>query len=203
MVASAPEGANTPNWDIASTATINGTEGLLLVEAKAHSKEMKTEGRAGGHPENNESITAACREATAALNRVLPGWSLSTDSHYQLSNRFAWAWKLATLGVPVVLVYLGFTRADEMKDQGLPFANAKEWERLLRDHSEGIVPATMWDVSILIDRIPLHAIVRAIEIPLDRTADELLILRAVVHPTFVQSQEVTWMITQGRKFVTT
>ena len=28
-----------------------------------------------------------------------------------MSNRFAWAWKLADLGVPVVLVYLGFFRA--------------------------------------------------------------------------------------------
>jgi hypothetical protein len=26
--------ANTPNWDMASTATIDGTEGLVLVEAK-------------------------------------------------------------------------------------------------------------------------------------------------------------------------
>ena len=30
-------------------------------------------------------------------------WGLSRDDHYQLSNRFAWCWKLATLGIPVVL----------------------------------------------------------------------------------------------------
>jgi hypothetical protein len=35
--------ANTPNWDIASTATIGGADGLLLVEAKAHAAEVKTE----------------------------------------------------------------------------------------------------------------------------------------------------------------
>jgi crotonobetainyl-CoA:carnitine CoA-transferase CaiB-like acyl-CoA transferase len=34
----------------------------------------------------------------------LPGWSLSVDSHYQICNRFAWAWKIASLGVPVVLI---------------------------------------------------------------------------------------------------
>jgi hypothetical protein len=133
------ERANTPNWDIASTATINGTEGLLLVEAKAHTAEIKTDGKAaGGRAENHSRIGAACREANAALNSVLPGWNLWIGSHYQLCNRFAWAWKLASLGVPVVLVYLGFLHAEEMQDQGHPFTDAKQWERLLRGHSEGL-----------------------------------------------------------------
>ena len=34
--------ANTPNWDIASTATIGGKTGLLLIEAKAHDNELRT-----------------------------------------------------------------------------------------------------------------------------------------------------------------
>ena len=38
-----------------------------------------------------------------------------------MSNRFAWAWKLASSSVPVVLIYLGFLRADEMRDKGKPF----------------------------------------------------------------------------------
>jgi hypothetical protein len=38
--------ANTPNWDIASTATIDGAEGLLLVEAKAHAGEIRRDGKA-------------------------------------------------------------------------------------------------------------------------------------------------------------
>ena len=163
------ERANTPNWDIASTATIDGTEGLLLVEAKAHTAEIKTDGKAaGGRAENHSHIGSACREASAALNSVLPGWNLSIGSHYQLCNRFAWAWKLASLGIPVVLVYLGFLHAEEMRDQGHPFTDAKQWERLLRGHSAGIVPAKIWDAPILIDRTPLHAIIRAIAVPLDR-----------------------------------
>jgi hypothetical protein len=47
----------------------------------------------------------------------MDGWTLSRDSHYQLTNRFAWAWKLASMGVPVVLGYLGFQGAAEMKDR--------------------------------------------------------------------------------------
>ena len=35
-----PKGANLPNWDIASTCTIEGKRGLLLIEAKAHSQEL-------------------------------------------------------------------------------------------------------------------------------------------------------------------
>jgi hypothetical protein len=41
----AQRGANKPNWDIASTVTMNGREGLLLVEAKAHEKELKKDGK--------------------------------------------------------------------------------------------------------------------------------------------------------------
>jgi hypothetical protein len=41
--------ANTPNWDIVSQATIAGREGLLLVEAKAHDKELKPEGKRPGN----------------------------------------------------------------------------------------------------------------------------------------------------------
>src|SRR5947199_10071835 len=35
----------TPNWDIASTCTIDGRRGLLLVEAKAHDAELRNEER--------------------------------------------------------------------------------------------------------------------------------------------------------------
>jgi hypothetical protein len=37
-------GANTPNWDIASTCSINGQKGLVLVEAKANASELKADG---------------------------------------------------------------------------------------------------------------------------------------------------------------
>ncbi len=53
-------GANTPNWDLASTCTLDGVEGLLLVEAKAHSGELRLEGKTvGGNTSNHERIGAA------------------------------------------------------------------------------------------------------------------------------------------------
>jgi hypothetical protein len=91
------------------------------------------------------------------------GWALSVDRNYQLCNRFAWAWKLASLGVPVVLVYLGFLRAEEM---GRPLADGDQWEHLVREHSKGIVPATIWDKPIYINHTPLYAKIHSMELPL-------------------------------------
>jgi len=40
-----PRGAMLPNWDIAATCTIEGLRGLVLVEAKAHDKELSEAGK--------------------------------------------------------------------------------------------------------------------------------------------------------------
>jgi hypothetical protein len=65
------------------------------------------------------------------------------------------------------LVYLGFLRAEEMHDQGLPLADAESWDRLVREQSSGIVPATAWDRAISIGGTPFRAVVRSMELPLD------------------------------------
>jgi hypothetical protein len=38
-------GANTPNWDIAATCELEGTRGLILVEAKANVPELSIAGK--------------------------------------------------------------------------------------------------------------------------------------------------------------
>jgi hypothetical protein len=154
--------ANTPNWDIASTATIEGRPGLILIEAKAHSGELKVHGKEPGNKDNEKKIGAAIQQANTDLNTILPGWALSKDSHYQLTNRFAWAWKIASLGVPAILVYLGFLRAEEMGDQGMPFADGKAWEGFVRDYSQGIVPEAAWNTQLSLQGTPLQALVRSI-----------------------------------------
>ena len=116
------ERANTPNWDIVSTCQVDGRQGLVVVEAKAHRGELHRDGKDPGNSENDKCISAAVAAANDALGGAAAGWSLCTDTHYQLCNRFAWAWKVASLGVPVVLVYLGFLDADEMGDGALPDA---------------------------------------------------------------------------------
>lgn len=160
--------ANTPNWDIASTCDIQGQTGLILVEAKAHLKELSGAGkpkpRTTSGWKNHERIGKAIREANKALTGILSGWELSRDSHYQLCNRFAWSWKVASLGVPVILVYLGFLNAEEMADQGKPFHSTNEWGDAIRGHAHGIVPDWAWNTRLEINSTSMCALIRAVDL---------------------------------------
>jgi hypothetical protein len=137
------ERANTPNWDIVSTCQMDGLPGLVLVEAKAHAAELHRDGKSAGNAQNDASIAAAIAEANTALGGPSAGWSLCADAHYQLCNRFAWAWKVASLGVPVVLVYLGFLDAEEMPNGVL--RGAQEWRTCVLDHAHDLVPEQAWE----------------------------------------------------------
>ncbi len=168
-------GANTLNWDIASTCTVGARKGLVLVEAKAHERELSSQGKSQptsrNSQQNHNQIGRAIDEANRALWSATSckGWNLSRDSHYQLSNRFAWAWQLASLGVPVVLLYLGFLNADDMDDDNtVLFRSEAEWERTLKDHCKGIVPEACWGKRIDIDCKPMIPIIRAFEQPFAR-----------------------------------
>lgn len=160
LAAPKPE-ANTPNFDIASTCKVDGEKGLLLVEAKAHATELKNteagktlKARACSKScRNHKRIGEAIEEANAALEEETElYWKLSRDRCYQMSNRFAWSWKLTKLGYPVILVYLGFLNAQEMRDQGTPFTSADEWQSLVKEHSRSLFPEKIWD-----HWVPCHA----------------------------------------------
>ena len=167
--------ARTPNFDLASTCTIDGVAGLMLVEAKAHDTELSKEaaGRrldsdaSEGRRASHETIGRAIEEARCDLSETtsLP-WSISRDTHYQMCNRFAWAWKLADVGIPVILVYLGFMRADEMKDRGTPFSSPSEWEALVRSHSAELFPDQIWNRRWSVNEVPFIPLIRSIEQPL-------------------------------------
>jgi hypothetical protein len=161
------ERANTPNWDIASTCTIDGKPGLLLIEAKAHSAELKAEGKprekkaSSGSLKNHEQIGRAIAEASAELSKAMAGCNLSRDSLYQLANRFAWAWKIVSMGVPVVLVYLGFVGATDVSDLGKPFTDCADWTRAVLEHSRGVVPEEAWGGEIKIGGAAIRPLIRA------------------------------------------
>jgi hypothetical protein len=170
--------AKTPNFDLASTCHVSGEPGLLLVEAKAHDEELVA--AAAGRPLNDQStddrktshaqIGAAIGEASGSLSASTGlAWRLSRDSHYQMSSRFAWAWKLASLGVPVVLVYLGFLRAEEMARTGsVPLADHAAWERLVRDHAGAICPPETWGKRWSVDGRAIIPLIRSVDIAYDR-----------------------------------
>ena len=151
-----PGRANTPNWDIASTCTVGGAKGILLVEAKAHNEELNKEvngkilNRAASDNSirNHVQIGGAIDEASRSLaDQTGVSWTLSRDERYQMSNRFAWAWKLTELGYPVILVYLGFLKAEEMREgkKQRPLSGHTEWEGLVKSHSGPLFPEEVWN----------------------------------------------------------
>lgn len=170
------ENARTPNFDIGSTCTIEGAPGLLLVEAKAHSAELDGESvgkrlRVTSSEESlasHESIGAAIDSARLGLSAAtLLKWDLSRDSHYQMSNRFAWSWKLAESGTPVVLVYLGLLNADEMADRGAPFPDGDASATQVKAHSAPLFPESVWNQRWSIGNVPLVSLISWTDQPLD------------------------------------
>lgn len=169
--------ARTPNFDIASTCTIDGAGGLLLVEAKAHQMELEKETAArrlatDASRERREShvkIGAAIESARVGLEAATTlKWQISRDSHYQMANRFAWSWKLAQLGIPVVLVYLGFLSATDMSKPGeVPFGDAAAWEASTRAHSASLFPAQVWNRRWPVNDAVLVPLIRSLEISLE------------------------------------
>jgi hypothetical protein len=133
--------ATTPNFDLLSTATIEGSPGILLVEAKAHHSELET----GGKPlkqnssvANHHRIGESISMANDALNAVAAGFALSRDRFYQVSNRVSWGWRLASLGVPVTLLYLGFVQDPYWPLDG--FRASVEWRDAARGYLANVVP---------------------------------------------------------------
>jgi hypothetical protein len=143
-------GANTPNWDIALGCDVGGKPGLILVEAKANHPELKASGKSvpkrftppSRSEGNHAHIADAISKASEALTAHIPKIALSHETHYQLSNRIAFAWKLADMGVPTVLVYLGFLGDEEIESVGQPFADADQWKTAFEGHFQAVCPTT-------------------------------------------------------------
>ena len=171
-----PGRATTPNWDIVSTCTIKGKAGLVLVEAKAHLNELSPRGKRCPGPSASENSRmnhrqikrAIAKAATCLQSATKESWNISRDSHYQLSNRFAWSWKLVSLGIPVVLLYLGFLNAAEMKDRRKIFCSHSEWVDALNNHGECVVDNTCWENWLDFDGVPLLPLIRSRCQPFDR-----------------------------------
>ena len=160
--------SRTPSWDIASTCTVLGRKALLLVEAKAHANEVSKQNRCGAKPANRKRIESALEEANTGLSELTGGsWELSAEHHYQLSNRFAWSWKLAKFRVPVVLLYLGFRNAVEMADKGAPFGSDDDWRNTLLDYCKGAMDAACWERMLEVEGTPLLPLMRTVEQPFE------------------------------------
>lgn len=146
-----PRGANTPNWDLAVSCEVEGAPGLILVEAKANVPELSAAGKRRTDPaaasdeinrgaENHEHIGAAIEQVREAMRSCVPGLMIGRDTHYQLSNRIAFGWQLASFGIPTVLLYLGFTGDTGIQDVGEPFVDDAHWQRTFAEYLRGVCP---------------------------------------------------------------
>ncbi len=155
-------GANVPNWDLACEALYHGDRpALVLVEAKAHVAEFTNEdgGQGGENDDNRERISEAIGEARDGLSLHLRGVNISSENWYQISNRVAFAWKLATRGIPTVLNYLGF-----LGDKGIstdPLRDHDHWCNTVLDCTRDILPASLWGRPIDINGTPLWFLIRS------------------------------------------
>jgi hypothetical protein len=167
---------SSPNFDIASTCTITvdgEKKGRLLIEAKAHDLELfnETKGKpltrfSDGSLSNHLRIGECIQEANESLEKQTGlKWRLSRDLNYQMSNRFAWAWKLTELGISVILIYLGFLNAKEMETPTKqPFENHDEWEELVKCHSKILFPEEIWNKAHKLNGQYLIPLIRSIDI---------------------------------------
>ena len=180
-LAAAENNSTTPNIDLASTCDVLGNTGMLLIEAKAHDYELKKEEAGKNLAEdcsddskrNHEQIGLAIEAANASLSKETGHrWALSRDSRYQMSNRFAWAWKLTELGMPVILAYLGFVGCEEMREgvRQRPMRDHDDWRELVLRHSAPLFSDGIWNRQWRVNG--------QLFIPLILTSDQLLKLGA-------------------------
>jgi hypothetical protein len=163
-------GANTPNWDIALACRIEGTPGLVLVEAKANVPELSDAAKSlasnasANSQENHQRITAALAEASEALGGASSGVRLSVAHSYQLSNRLAFAWRLASWGLPVALVYLGFTGDEEIRSVGEPLRDNAHWNEVFASHLEAVAPRAWVNQRLTTDSSPFWVLARSMPV---------------------------------------
>jgi hypothetical protein len=140
------DGAKLPTWDLVVAASDSSHHpALVLVEAKAHGTELSESGKSWPRRKtpqqqarsdaNHKRVGQAISETAVALRRIVPEISLSRDRCYQFANRIAFAWRLASMGIPVAMIYLGFigdtaiSRADDC------FHDADQWTKAFHDHT--------------------------------------------------------------------
>ena len=115
--------------------------GLALVEAKAHERELDWAGKrfssnaSRNSAENHLRTGEAIAEASYALGKIVPGVHICRDTHYQLSNRVAYAWKIASKGIPFLLIYLGLFGDDAISNVGPPIRDSEHWRSVMQTYT--------------------------------------------------------------------
>jgi hypothetical protein len=100
-----PQQGNVPNWDAVGWVQDGPSIGLLLVEAKAHTGELRSACR-GRRRSSVEAIQGVLDEAKMAFG--VPGDTDWLKPYYQYCNRLAVLHFLVAHGIPTHLVFVYF-----------------------------------------------------------------------------------------------
>lgn len=100
-----------------------------------------------------------------SLKPQIPNIHLSKDENYQFCNRIAFSWKLASIGVPVVLVYLGFL-GDERIAQGQQdqIPTDEDWQRIICAKTQNNFPSAMWEKEIICGAASFWLLVKSLNV---------------------------------------
>jgi hypothetical protein len=162
---------NTPNWDLIVQAAGRDGSALVLVEAKAKVSEFDCKSKRLLYRSedlearekttaNHRQIGRAIVEASNALSSQ--GICISCEHHYQLSNRIAMAWKLASLGIPSTLIFLGFTGDREIAREGDYFADDNHWRHAFTEYLKGVLPIDLLEKDISSGAAPFRVLSRSV-----------------------------------------
>jgi hypothetical protein len=129
-----PARGQPPNWDAVGFAQIGSGREWLLVEAKAHTGELRSD--CGAQEHGGRPRIAATMEGT----KVALGASPDRDwlrGYYQYCNRIAVLNFLHEHGVPAHLLFIYFCGDGKMAGRDSP-ANAQEWQPALQLQGEHV-----------------------------------------------------------------
>jgi hypothetical protein len=122
------------NWDAVGTATIDGKDEWLLVEAKAHSAEIHSQGTTASEKGGRPMIREAFRQTLLALGHDETNAELWAErwltGYYQHANRLATLHFLSKHGVSAHLLFVYFCGDRHPDGKACP-AKASEWKSTL------------------------------------------------------------------------
>lgn len=106
----------------------------------------------------------AIQEANERWQQIDPRVNVTRETRLQLANRLAFTWKLGMVGIPTVLVYLGFTRDDGIRDVGTSYPDGTDWARAFGECAEGRFSAELWGKRADLGPAPVWVVVEGREV---------------------------------------
>ncbi len=134
-----PQSGNPTNWDAVATATVDGGEEWILIEAKAHVGELASD--CGAEKLSSVRLIRDALAQTKSFLGVLPerDW---VHGYYQYCRHLTMLYFLVSHGIPAHLVNIYFT-GDHRPDHFVCPRNTDEWAAVLRDQEEHVgLPAS-------------------------------------------------------------